>query len=57
MKSTLLFLNLAKIHIFNPKSGYGGAGSTGLGKNPKNNFLTASLTPELVLNNSVLWMQ
>ena len=32
MKFTFSFLNLAKIHIFNPKSTGGGGGSTSLGK-------------------------
>ena len=40
---TFLFLNLAKIQIFIPKSAYGGAGSTGLGIIPKKHFFTASL--------------
>ena len=38
MKITLLFLKLAKIHIFIPKSTYGG-GFTGLGNIPKNLLL------------------
>ena len=36
MRFTFLFLNLAKIHIFIPKSAYGG--STGLGNIKKNSF-------------------
>ena len=49
IKFTFLFLNLVKIHIFIPKSaygggGWGGGGSTSLGNIPKKNiFLTASL--------------
>ena len=46
MKFTSLFLNLAKIHIFIPKSAYGGeGGSAGLGIIPKkNSFFSASLS-------------
>ena len=41
MKFTVLFLNLAKIHIFIPKcteGGWGGGGSTGLGNIHKKLF-------------------
>ena len=46
IKFTFLFLNLAKIQIFIPKSAYGGGGgSTGLGIIPrKKHFFTAFLT-------------
>ena len=44
MKVTFLFLNLAKIHIFIPKSAYGGGGSAGLGIIPKkDSFFSAFL--------------
>jgi hypothetical protein len=48
MKFSLLYLNLAKILIFIPKSAYGGEGrgSIGLGNIPKKHFLTASLNEE-----------
>ena len=40
MKSTFLFLNLAKIHIFIPKCTEGeGGGSSGLGNIPKKTIL------------------
>ena len=44
LKFTFLFLNLAKIHFFIPKSAYGGV-TPGLGYIPKKTFfsLTASL--------------
>ena len=38
MKFTILFLNLAKIHNFIPKSTEGGGDSTGLGNIPKKTF-------------------
>ena len=48
MKFTFLFLNLAKIHIFIPKSAYGGR-STGLGIIPKKKqFFSASLTKHVL---------
>ena len=48
LKFTFLFLNLAKIQIFIPKSAYGGRGSAGSGIIPKkNSFFTASLTRKI----------
>ena len=38
IKSKILFLNLAKIQIFIPKSAYGGGGTAGSGIIPKNKF-------------------
>ena len=38
LKFTFLFLNLAKIQIFIPKSAYGGGGTAGSGIIPKNKF-------------------
>ena len=46
LKFTFLFLNLAKIQIFIPKSAYGG-GFAGLGIIPKKKNFTASLSIEL----------
>ena len=42
MKFTFIFLNLAKIQIFIPKSAYGGGGGEVLGIIPKKSFFTAS---------------
>ena len=50
IKFTFLFLTVDKIHIFIPKSAYGGGVAAGLGIIPKKQFFSASLILALNVN-------